>query len=70
MRHIYYICCGECHSNNIWEDDKKGELFCMDCGLVLEEKYAMISIPDIIDYLKIIEREERKEMLKKLNLEQ
>lgn len=42
----------------------------MDCGLVLEEKYAMISIPDIIDYLKKMEKAERKEMMKNLNLEQ
>ena len=70
MRNIYYIRCAECHSDNIWLDDKKGELFCMNCGLILEEKYAMISIPDIIDYMKIIEEEQRKELMQNLNLDE
>lgn len=66
MRLIYYVCCGECESSDVWYDDEKGELFCRNCGLVLDEKYGMISIPDILDYLKMLEKEERKEMMKSL----
>ena len=67
MRLIYYLQCAECESNNIWYDDLKGELFCQDCGLILEERFKLISIPDIIDYLKYLEKKERDEMMKKIS---
>lgn len=66
MRLIYYVECTECKSHNIWYDEKFGELFCQDCGLVLEERFQLISIPDIIDYMKILEKKEREEMMKSL----
>ena len=66
MRLIYYVQCTECTSNNIWYDDKMGELFCQDCGLVLEEKFKIISIPDIIDYEKLLEKRERSRMMNEM----
>ena len=29
--------CSECHSTNIIDDDKKGEIVCMNCGLVVDK---------------------------------
>ena len=66
MRWIYYVNCTECKSDNIWYDDLRGELFCADCGLVLERKYEIVSIPDIIDYMKSQEQKERAKMMKSL----
>ena len=41
MRMIFDVHCVECSSNNIWYDEEKGELFCQECGLILEERYSL-----------------------------
>lgn len=66
MRIIFNRRCAECKSDNIWYDELKGELFCHDCGLVLERQNELISIPDIIDYMKGLERREKEKLMKSL----
>ena len=67
MRVIFNRRCTECKSDNIMLDELKGEVFCLGCGLILEERFKLISIPDIIDYMKILEKKERAKMMKKVS---
>ena len=66
MRIIYNKKCPECQSHDIRYDESKGEIFCWNCGLILENRFELISIPDIIDYMKLIEHDERERMMRDL----
>lgn len=64
MRLFYNRQCDECESMDIGYDEWKGELFCLHCGLILEERYALISIPQIIEMMKSEEQKKMKELMK------
>lgn len=48
MREIFNTNCTDCQSTNIIYDEYKGELFCIDCGLILASKFEIIKITDYI----------------------
>ena len=64
MRVIFNRKCDECHSNQIMLDEDKGEIFCLKCGLVLEEKYSFFRLSEYLKMLDIIEAEDRKNLMK------
>lgn len=66
MQDIYYVICGECNHQGLIYDENKGELFCQNCGVILESRFEMASIPDILDFLHLEEKEQRKKMMKNL----
>ena len=55
MRQIFTKECFECHSHNIFYDEHKGELFCFDCGLILDETFAFFSIEKHIQMINTSE---------------
>ena len=34
--------CKDCNSRNLIEDINRGELYCADCGTVLDERFALL----------------------------
>lgn len=65
MRLIYNRKCDECESMDIRYDESKGEVFCLHCGLILEDRYALISIPRLWEMMKAEEKKERIQMIEK-----
>ena len=64
MRIIFDRQCNECHSNHIMLDEDKGEIFCLDCGLILEDKYSFFRLSAYLKMLDIIEAEDGKNLMK------
>lgn len=48
MKKIFNTNCTDCQSTNIIYDEYKGEMFCVDCGLILISKFEIIKITDYI----------------------
>lgn len=55
MRTYFNKLCRECHSSHIMLDEAKGEIFCLDCGLVHEDRYAMFSLSKYIEMINTSE---------------
>ena len=66
MRLIFNIQCDECESMEIAYDDSKGELFCLHCGLILEDRFSMISVPRLLEMMKAEEKKQRLELQSEL----
>lgn len=66
MRLIFNIQCDECESKEIAYDDSKGELFCLHCGLILEDRFSMISVPRLLEMMKAEEQKEREKLMSDL----
>lgn len=47
MKKIFTKKCDECESHRIVYDEYKGELFCFDCGLILDETFALPTIQQL-----------------------
>ena len=62
MRLIFHLNCTECHRKGLIYDEKMGELFCQDCGMVIEDRFQMTRISIILEQLHLEEMEERRKM--------
>ena len=64
MKLKYHLMCNCCQSSPIAYDEYKGELFCLNCGLVFAENYEIFSIVKYEKMIKEFEAEERRLMMK------
>lgn len=64
MKVIFNRRCDECHSDQVMLDEAKGEIFCLECGLILEDKYSFFRLSEYLKMLNIIEAETRKNLMK------
>ena len=67
MRELYNKICGNCKSSRILFDEFKGEIFCLDCGLIFHEKYKIFSIVEYELKMKLQEDHQRQFLMKMLN---
>ena len=63
MREKHDLMCNICKSSPIAYDEYKGELFCLNCGLVFAENYEIFSIKKYERKIKQKETRQRKEMM-------
>lgn len=52
MKKIFTKKCPECQSHRIAYDEHKGELFCFDCGLILDETFALPTIQHLEELIE------------------
>ena len=63
MKVIFNRRCDECYSDQVMLDEAKGEIFCLECGLILEDKYFFFRLSEYLKMLNIIEAEDRKNLI-------
>lgn len=66
MKVLNNLICGEYHSSRLAIDELKGAAFCLDCGLIIDDKYSMFSIVDYMIMLKLQEKQERPHLMKNI----
>ena len=66
MRTLFNLRCNECNHEGLLYDESRGELFCQNCGLIIDDKYSIMSVPDILERLRLEEMNDRKELMKSL----
>jgi len=66
MKVLNNLICNECQSSRIVIDELKGEAFCLDCGLIIDDKYSMFSIVDYMIMLKLQEKQERLHLMENI----
>ena len=63
MREKRNMICGYCQTSHVVYDEYKGELFCLDCGLIFAENYKIFSIVDYEEKVKQREAEGKKKLM-------
>lgn len=66
MKKIFNRKCQECKSHRILYDELKGEVYCLDCGLIQDEVFSVFSIMKYEMMMKLQEDQMRHFLMKHL----